>query len=146
MLQPWPLTLKSYRLSFIIVTKRTKFYNPAAYYTTYKVFYKVMLWPLTLKINRALPLMIVRLIGANFWQNCSIDEESMKLSTQVLWCISFNISYGSTLKNSIWPPFSRWRKRDEFWTLKLFLWHILKFFLHCWWIISSECVKTTITW
>jgi hypothetical protein len=27
---------------------------------------------------------IVRLIGANFWQNCSIDEESMKLSTQVL--------------------------------------------------------------
>jgi hypothetical protein len=28
--------------------------------------------------------LIVRLIGANFWQNCSIDEESMKLYTQVL--------------------------------------------------------------
>jgi hypothetical protein len=77
-------------------------------------------------------LSIVWLIGANISQNCSIDEESMKLSTRVLWYISFDISYGSTLKNSIWPPFSRWRKRDEFWTIKLFLWHVLEFFLRFW--------------
>jgi hypothetical protein len=51
-----------------------------------------------------------------FWQNCSLDEESMKLSTRVLWRISFNISYGYLFKNTIWPPFSRWQKSDEFWT------------------------------
>jgi hypothetical protein len=39
MLQPWPLTLTSNRLlSFIILTKRNKLYDPEAYSTAYKVF------------------------------------------------------------------------------------------------------------